>query len=233
MYGELSTLGKKHFIVGYTYEQSKPAIVLEQPVEQNNRIKSDIPFNLVCDDQVKAIYFAPNDDVRSVLKYLIENEKEKIQVAMFAFTDRDLAQAFIQARKRGVVIELIADANNTYGRYNKTHMLHTNNVQVYIYNPKYTQQPTSGVMHNKFLLFKNNILGKSLVWTGSFNMTRSANDQNQENVLVSDDTFIVQKFTNQFAHLKKCCTYYRVPVPVVTMGNLVENREKENSGKNN
>lgn len=225
MWATSDELGKKHFIVGYPYKQSKPDIVREQDPVTIVPTTTDIPFNLVTDNQVKAIYFAPSDDVRSVLTYLIEHEKEKIQVAMFAFTDRELAQALVEARKRGVVIELITDANNTYGKYNKTHMLHTNNIQVYIYNPKYTQQPTAGAMHNKFLLFKNNVLNKSLVWTGSFNMTRSANEQNQENVLVLDDMFIVQKFTDQFVHLKKCCTYYRVPVPVIATNNVGRNKE--------
>jgi len=209
-----ANFGKRHFIIGYT-EGAEQTVQQEAISEQSAH--QDIPFDLMHDNQIKAVYFAPHDDVHAVLDYLIAHEKEKIQVAMFAFTDRTIANALIDARKRGVQIEVITDANNTFGRYNKTDVLHTNNINVYVYNPKHTQQATTGAMHNKFLVFQKNILDKSLVWTGSFNLTRSAHQQNQENVLVLDDSFMVQKFNNKFAQLKTCCTYYRVPVPVTPM----------------
>ena len=58
-------------------------------------------------------------------------------------------------------------------------------------------------MHNKFVLFENNILGKSLVSTGSFNFTRAAHRNNQENILVLDDDLFVMKYGKKFEQIKR------------------------------
>ncbi len=57
-------------------------------------------------------------------------------------------------------------------------------------------------MHHKFALFTNNA-GKSIVWTGSYNFTKAANEANQENVIVIADNKIFDQFSNQFKRLKE------------------------------
>ncbi len=61
-------------------------------------------------------------------------------------------------------------------------------------------------MHHKFVLFEKNILDKSLLWTGSFNFTKSANSKNQENVLIVDDAYLIQLYSNHFTRLVKQIT---------------------------
>jgi phosphatidylserine/phosphatidylglycerophosphate/cardiolipin synthase-like enzyme len=206
-----SALGVKHFILGYSdYDKQKNPTPIQHPTSAGA-----IPFNLVRDNRIKAAFFSPLDDVRSVLLYLIEQEQQSISVAMFAFTDRDLAKALVEAQKRGIRIELIADASSVYGKYNKLHELHQGNIKLFVYNPQHANTNGAGAMHNKFLLFGKNILDKQLVWTGSFNFTRSAHQNNQENILILDDLVLVEQFNQQFVHLKKYCDHYHLPVAVV------------------
>ena len=51
-------------------------------------------------------------------------------------------------------------------------------------------------MHHKFAVLDGQILV-----TGSFNWTRSAAEQNQENFLVSDDTVLLQAYGKEFDSL--------------------------------
>ena len=55
-------------------------------------------------------------------------------------------------------------------------------------------------MHHKFF-----IVDKKLVLTGSYNWTRSAALYNQENVISTDDEFVVEKFLNEFEKLWLTC----------------------------
>lgn len=197
------TFKKTHFIVGYTEDQK--VVQPEKVVIEKNTS----PYNLICNDCVKSAYFSPDDDVRSVLLYLIAQETKSIRIAMFTFTERKLAQALIDAKLRGVQVEIVVDQSNIYNRYNKLSLLHQGGVKLFVYNGNCVQKNIPSLMHNKFVLFEKNILGKSLVCTGSFNFTRAAHRSNQENVLVLDDDLFVTKYGKKFEQLKECSDHYQ------------------------
>ena len=64
-------------------------------------------------------------------------------------------------------------------------------------------------MHHKFIIFKNNYTNKGLIWTGSYNFTKSARYYNQENILVLNRKGIVNRYTKQFEQIKKRSDVYR------------------------
>lgn len=204
------TLGKTHFIVGYT--EDKKSAVAEAMADRPQIIPTthpDIPYNLVSNDCVRCAYFSPEDSVRSVLLYLIAQETKYIHVAMFNFTERKLAQALVDAHVRGVHVEVVVDQANIYSPYSKLSLLDQGGVKLFIYNARCIQKNVSSLMHNKFVVFGNNILGKSLVCTGSFNFTRAAHHSNQENVLVLDDAMVITKYGKKFEQLKECSDHYQ------------------------
>lgn len=207
-----ATLGKTHFIVGYTEDKKTvPAVALPCPpkLSATAGAKEDIPYNLVCDNGVKSVYFSPDDDVRSVLLYLIAQETKSIRIAMFTFTERKLAQALIDAQSRGVQVEVVVDQSNIYSPYNKLTLLHLGHVKLFVYNASAARTKGVSLMHNKFVLFEKNILDKSLVCTGSFNFTRSAHRNNQENIVILDDNILVNKYGKRFEQLKESSDYYQ------------------------
>jgi len=210
-----SSFGKTHFIIGYESE------VLPTTTEPSKKpitatLTSDGPFNLIHDNKINAVFFSPDDNVHTILEYLIVQEKKQILLAIFAFTDKNIALALVDAQKRGVHVEVITDMSSVYGKYNKLSVLHDGKVDLYVYNPERAKTVVPGLMHNKFFLFKENILGKSLVWTGSFNLTVAAGKANRENVLVSEEKLYVDKFTQEFEQLKRYCDRYQKSVPAIT-----------------
>jgi len=203
-----ATLGKTHFIVGYTEDKKAD----QQSIEQQPKVVVEnhaIPYNLVCNNCVKSAYFSPDDDVRSVLLYLIAQETKSIRIAMFTFTEKKLAQALIDAQLRGVHVEIVVDQSNIYSAYNKLSLLYKGHVKLFVYNSSGIPKKGTSLMHNKFTLFGNNILGKSLVCTGSFNFTRAAHRSNQENVLVLDDDLLVNRYGKKFEQLKESSDHYQ------------------------
>ena len=60
-------------------------------------------------------------------------------------------------------------------------------------------------MHHKFMVFKQNRNNEEVIVFGSYNLTRSANLYNQENVVISNNQEIIKPFKRQFEQLKKRC----------------------------
>lgn len=209
---DVTHIGKTHFVVGC--ERILESEQSNNPVHKMSP-DSTVPFNLVTNNQIKAVYFSPGDRVHEILSYLIEQEKKHIRVAMFTFTDKAIAQKLIQAKERGVSVEIVTDSSSVYGKYNKCGVLAEGNITLYVYDPDRSSSVVPGVMHNKFFLFQDNILGRKIVWTGSFNATGAASKANRENVVVSEELVYVEKFLQEFERLKMCSHYYQKPERVI------------------
>ncbi|MDR3550096.1 MAG: phospholipase D-like domain-containing protein [Candidatus Babeliales bacterium] len=196
--------GKTNFIVG---APTKELLQSKKEIEStSSAVAEDGSFNLICDGCVKQIFFAPDDMVQKVLIYLINHEQTSIRLAAFAFTDKDVAMALSAAYERGVRIEMIVDPGCIRDRFGKIPMLQQKGLDVFVYNPNYKKEATKSflvsIMHHKFIIFEKNIGDKRILWTGSFNFTRSAHRHNQENVLLLDDAAIIKKYADQFEILK-------------------------------
>jgi phosphatidylserine/phosphatidylglycerophosphate/cardiolipin synthase-like enzyme len=73
------------------------------------------------------------------------------------------------------------------------------------------------LMHNKFFIFEQNLHDQTLLVTGSFNCTYSAQKYNQENIVILDLPQLIQKYRNQFNWLKS----HAKPLELYTQENLI------------
>lgn len=165
---------------------------------------------------VKRALFSPDDNIEEVLVGLIDAEREKISMTAFSLTSLSVANALINAKRRRVMVELIADAQNSQSSYSKVGMVHSAGIPVWVYPPMKQHDhddhkpqnffPRKGIMHNKFIIFKRSFNGKPLLWTGSYNFTWSANKKNQENVIIIEDFELIKFYMYQFEILKTRCS---------------------------
>ncbi len=183
------SFGKTHFIVGRPVHEAE-----QEPVASTSTATTPSPATQV--------FFTPDNNVRNELLRYIGQEAEKVQIAVFMMTDQEIAKSLINAVNRNVSVELITDVGCLKERSNKINDLCANGCSVHIYNPSYDKKGRTSLMHHKFALFTNN-LGKSLVWTGSYNFTKNASNANQENAIILDDQKIFGIFSKQFRRLKK------------------------------
>ncbi len=147
----------------------------------------------------KRIYhalFCHNDKVKQILLGLIHAEKSFIYAALYQITDRDIVDALITARKRGVRVDIITDKSCLQSPYTKVPQLRRNRIPVSVYTKG------SGIMHNKFFLFGRTIYNKRLLWTGSANATTGGTTRNQENVVVLENSKLFNQYLTYFKELR-------------------------------
>ncbi|GAH47625.1 unnamed protein product, partial [marine sediment metagenome] len=103
--------------------------------------------------------------------------------------DREIALPLVKARERGVKVRLYLDKDQVDYKYSQSRFLVQKGIKTRISTNNYN-------MHNKFAIIDNRLL-----LTGSYNWTFSANHRNDENLMVIDDSEIIEIFQNQFVNL--------------------------------
>jgi phosphatidylserine/phosphatidylglycerophosphate/cardiolipin synthase-like enzyme len=159
---------------------------------------------------VTEVFFSPDDRPSSRLIQLINGAHKKIYAAVYMITDKNIAVALVRARERGVAVQVIVDPSSMEGSYGKGQLLREGNVDLFVFGAQHASHHSfhQPLMHNKFAIIDN------IVWTGSFNWTKSANEKNQENVILTDDVGVRERFEHHFELLKQRCRHYACRHPV-------------------
>lgn len=148
-------------------------------------------------------FFSPNDDLEVMIINLIENEQKQIVIAIYSFTNKNIADALQRAQERGVSVFLIVDRATIADRNNKVDYLALRGIPVFVYDPVFELgKETNGIMHNKCSLFFKNINGNKLVATGSLNYTKRGPKANQENTIISSDQELTKRYEAYLNRLK-------------------------------
>lgn len=148
--------------------------------------------------RIKIALFSPDDKIREVLLGLISSESQRILLASYVVTDRILVEELIKCHKRGVKIEVIVCRSGAQDQWTKVGLLIEAGVPVYVYPSAFVRS----LMHNKFIVFSR-AFDRTILATGSYNMTNSADKANQENLLFIDDPDLARQYTNRFEHIKR------------------------------
>lgn len=116
--------------------------------------------------------FSPNGEALRLVIGTIASANTRVDVAAYTFTSKPVAEALVNALRRGVQVRVVADFKQNSDRYSAITFLANQGVAVRL-NDKYLAQ------HNKFL-----IVDSVTVQTGSFNYSSAASYKNAENVIV-------------------------------------------------
>jgi len=135
------------------------------------------------------VYFSPNGGCQDAIISEIGKAQKTIDIAMYTFTSRQIAQELVRAKGRGVKVRLVLDKGQKTQTYSKSRYLEKSGFEV-----RYHTGP--GIMHNKIAVFD----GKILI-TGSFNWTPTADQKNEENLLVITDEALIRKYEERFEYL--------------------------------
>ena len=135
------------------------------------------------------VYFSPVNDPEGAVIQELDKAKGTIDMAMYYFTDRDLANAVIDAHDRGVRVRIYLDKDQEEAKYSKSRYMVKHGVPVL-----YSSNPY--IMHHKFCVIDNEV-----VVTGSYNWTASAGTRNNENLLVIHDAKITDEYSAEFNRL--------------------------------
>ncbi|OAB82400.1 nuclease [Wolbachia endosymbiont of Laodelphax striatellus] len=130
-------------------------------------ISSSCPKATVC--------FSPEEDCAVPIISEIDQSKESILVQEYAFTLGTVAKSLINAKERGVDVKVVLDKSQLHSKYSVISELFSNGIPIWIDNkPK--------IAHNKVIIVDN-----QKVITGSFNLSKTAEKGNAENLLIIEN----------------------------------------------
>ena len=75
------------------------------------------------------VYFSLYDDPESIIIKNIDNANSFINIAMYTFTDREIAQAILRAKDRGVDIKIYLDRSQVNAKYSKSRYFINNGIK--------------------------------------------------------------------------------------------------------
>ena len=138
---------------------------------------------------VSSAYFSPGDACLRRLGDLMRGCKATLDICVFTIADDRLTDAILECHARGVQVRVVSDNDKQHDSGSDLDRLRAQGVQVRV-------DDAPSHMHHKFALFDGRVLAN-----GSFNWTRSATRDNDENLVVSDDANLVRVFGLQFGKL--------------------------------
>jgi len=119
-----------------------------------------------------AVHFSPKGGCTDVVVAELKRARHEVLVLAYSFTSQPIAQALVEAKKRGVHVEIVLD--------------HSNETEVHTDLTYFIEQglaplvdPHHAIAHNKIM-----VIDRHTVLTGSFNFTNQAEHENAENLLV-------------------------------------------------
>lgn len=123
------------------------------------------------------VLFSPHDDIEAAILRVLRGARRSIHVQAYLFTSHALAAALIEAKARGVRVEVLADGEQTARAENsRIPQLAEAGIPVAL-------EVRYAAAHNKIILVDAAEAGGAVV-TGSYNFTWSARLRNAENVLI-------------------------------------------------
>ncbi len=144
----------------------------------------DSPFSAV--PQGVQVYFSPKGGATEAVVEVLNHATNSVLVQAYSFTSAPIAQALVEAKRRGIKVAVILDSSQRTEKYSEADFLKHNDVPTFI-------DDRHAIAHNKIM-----IIDDYLVLTGSFNFTKAAEEKNAENLLVINDPVLARKYVENW-----------------------------------
>jgi len=135
------------------------------------------------------VYFSRVDDPQGAIKKSLQQTQTSALVALYYLTDRELAEELVAAERRGVQVKVYLDKSQAGHPHSQARYLAQEGVPVRISSNR-------RLMHNKFA-----VLDDVVVLTGSYNWTKAARKDNDENLLWINQSEIAAQYRKRFLEM--------------------------------
>lgn len=144
------------------------------------------------------VYFSPKGGCTEAIVKNLDQAERYVLVQAYSFTSKPIAEALVNAHKRGVKVKVLLDKSQRNGKGSKLSLLVDAGIPVSI-------DTKHAIAHNKVM-----IIDGVTVLTGSFNFTNAAEDKNAENLLVIRDKVVARKYRNNWNSHSKHSEPYQI-----------------------
>jgi phosphatidylserine/phosphatidylglycerophosphate/cardiolipin synthase-like enzyme len=143
---------------------------------------------LTIDGTQVEVYFSPDDGVVQHILEIIRSAQESIYFLAFSFTSNDIGEAIVERTQNGIAVAGVMDngqiASNQGTEYDSFLQAGLDVRQ---------DGNTNGLMHHKVI-----IIDRQIVITGSYNFTASAEESNDENVVIIFSPAVAATYLEEF-----------------------------------
>jgi phosphatidylserine/phosphatidylglycerophosphate/cardiolipin synthase-like enzyme len=141
------------------------------------------------------VRFAPDDRPEALLVNLLDTARANVEFLAFSFTSDPLGDALVRADQDGVHVRGVMDEEQaTSNTGSELPTFRSAGLEVRL-------DGNTGQMHEKVL-----IIDEEIVVLGSYNFSRSANENNDENLLVIHNPAVARQFLEEFARIYAAAT---------------------------
>ncbi len=134
-------------------------------------------------------WFSPHDDCPQRIRTLLAQAKRTVDICVFTITDDRLTSSVLEAHGRGVRVRIITDNDKAADLGSDADRFLQAGIELRVDRTAYH-------MHHKFAVFDGKIL-----LNGSYNWTRGAAANNEENFVVTNNSHLVAIFSKTFEEL--------------------------------
>ena len=134
-------------------------------------------------------YFAPEERIAPGIASAIATAREEILFLAFSFTEEQIGEALLARAQEGIAVRGVFEAtgaDSPFSYYERLLLARLPNLEV-------RKDGNRRIMHHKVL-----IVDRELVIFGSFNFSSSANESNDENVVMVYDPEFASYFVEEF-----------------------------------
>ncbi|HEC35514.1 MAG TPA: phospholipase, partial [Anaerolineae bacterium] len=135
------------------------------------------------------VCFAPEDGVADRLLQILSSARAGVRFLAFQFTSSRIADALIDQAGEGITVQGVMEARSASSPYSQYDRLRAGGVDVLVDGNPY-------IMHHKVF-----IVDDQTVVLGSYNFTVSADEENDENLLIIHDPEVAAAFLAEFGRV--------------------------------
>ncbi len=134
-------------------------------------------------------YFSPGSDPLNAIINTLSKAEKSVLICVFTISDNRITQVIKNLHLKGIEVKIITDNDKRFDKGSDIRYLASLGIPVKI-------DLTSAHMHHKFA-----IIDEKILITGSYNWTVSAEKENYENIIITDNRQLVKSFLKEFKKL--------------------------------
>ena len=129
------------------------------------------PVTIPAEGTIEMAFSPPPGTTDAIVKAMGEAQ-HRLWIQAYSFTSAPIAKAVIDAKKRGVTVQVLLDKSQRTQKYSSADFLANQGVETRI-------DDQHAIAHNKVM-----VIDDATVITGSFNFSKAAEQSNAENLLI-------------------------------------------------
>jgi cardiolipin hydrolase len=182
---KLSQLRARAFALAKERLTDAGARTLLEWVEDFVQLLTQLDANVPAASASRA-YFSPGEACLTAILGELGRARRTADICVFTITDDRIARAILDMHVRKVAVRIITDNDKQYDGGSDIERLRGAGIALKV-------DETEHHMHHKFA-----VLDGATLLNGSYNWTRSASSFNEENLVVTRESSLVQTFARQF-----------------------------------